>query len=38
MKSLVFHFSEAYREEGFLSWLQEAQILDFTGLEGSCCY
>ena len=38
MKSLVFHFSEAYREEGFLCWLQEAQVLDFTGLEGSCCY
>ena len=38
MKSLVFHFSEAYREEGFLSWLQEAQVLDFTSLEGSCCY
>ena len=38
MNSLVFHFSEAYREEGFLSWLQEAQVLDFTGLEGCCCY
>ena len=38
MKSLVFHFSEAYREEGFLSWLQEAQVLDFTCLEGCCCY
>ena len=38
MKSLVFHFSEAYREEGFLCWLQEALVLDFTGLEGSCCY
>ena len=38
MKSLVFHFSEAYREEGFLCWLQEAQVLDFTGLEGCCCY
>lgn len=38
MNSLVFHFSEAYREEGFLSWLQNAQVLDFTGLEGCCCY
>ena len=38
MNSLVFHFSEAYGEEGFLSWLQEAQVLDFTGLEGCCCY
>jgi hypothetical protein len=38
MNSLVFHFSDAYREEGFLSWLQEAQVLDFTGLEGCCCY
>ena len=38
MNSLVFHFSGAYREEGFLSWLQEAQILDFTSLEGCCCY
>ena len=38
MKSLVFHFSEAYLEEGFLSWLQDALVLDFTGLEGSCCY
>ena len=38
MKSLVCHFSEPYREEGFLCWLQEAQVLDFTGLEGSCCY
>jgi hypothetical protein len=38
MKSLLFHFSEAYREEGFLCQLQEAQVLDFTGLEGSCCY
>lgn len=38
MNSLVFHLSGAYREEGFLSWLQEAQVLDFTGLEGCCCY
>ena len=38
MNSLVFHFSEAYSEEGFLSWLQKAQVLDFTGLEGCCCY
>ena len=38
MNSLVFHFSEAYREEGFLSLLQNAQVLDFTGLEGCCCY
>ena len=38
MNSLVFHFSEAYGEEGFLSCLKDAQVLDFTGLEGCCCY
>ena len=38
MKSLVFHFSGAYREEDLFFQLQDAQILDFTGLEGSCCY
>ena len=34
MNSLVFHFSEAYGEEGFLSCMKDAQVLDFTGLEG----
>ena len=38
MNGLVFLFSGAYGEEGFLSWLQDAQILDFTELEGCCCY
>jgi len=38
MNSLVFHFSEAYREEGLISCLPDAQVLDFTGLEGCCCY
>ena len=38
MNSLVFHFSGAYAEEGLLSTLQDAQVLDFTALEGCCCY
>ena len=42
MNSLVFQFSGAYTEQGFLPWLQEqtqsAQVLDFTTLEGCCCY
>ncbi len=38
MNSLVFHFSGAYAEEGLLSTLQNAQVLDFTALEGCCCY
>ena len=42
MNSLVFQFSGAYAEQGFLSWLQEqaqgVQLLDFTNLEGCCCY
>ena len=38
MNSLVSHFSGAYAEEGLLSTLQDAQVLDFTALEGCCCY
>lgn len=42
MNSLVFNFSGAYPEQGFLPWLQEqaegVDILDFTSLDGCCCY
>ena len=42
MNSLVFSFSEAYRKEGFLQWLQKeadaVRYLDFHALEGCCCY
>ena len=42
MNSLVFQFSGAYAEQGFLPWLEEqaqgVQTLDFTTLEGCCCY
>ena len=39
---LICEFSGSYREQGFLQWLQEqgseAERLDFTQLEGCCCY
>ena len=37
---LVCDFSGVYSAEGFLPYLQEraALVLDFTGLEGCCCY
>lgn len=42
MNNLVFQFSGAYAEQGFLPWLEKqaqgVHILDFTGLEGCCCY
>jgi arginase family enzyme len=42
MNSLVFQFSGAYAEQGFLPWLEKqaqgVQTLDFTALEGCCCY
>lgn len=42
MKSLVFQFSGAYAEQGFLPWLEQqtqgVQVLDLTSLEGCCCY
>ena len=42
MNSLVFQFSGTYAEQGFMPWLEEraqgVHILDFTGLEGCCCY
>ena len=42
MDTMVADLSGTYAAQGFLSWLQEgprkAVILDFTGLEGCCCY
>jgi hypothetical protein len=42
MNSLVFQLSGAYAEQGFLPWLeqqtQSVQVLDFTALDGCCCY
>lgn len=43
MNVLVTDFSGVYRESGFLPWLKTEAgdgltIVDFTRLEGSCCY
>lgn len=43
MSVLVTDFSGTYREQGFLSWLQEMAgeglfYKDFTRLDGTCCY
>ena len=42
MKCLVCNFSGTYGEQGFLQWLQKQPetpvTMDFTGLEGCCCY
>ena len=43
MKMMVFNFSSAYREQGFLSWLkqqstEEPLLLDCEAVEGCTCY